>query len=236
MEYTKTHPNIPIIFEDNHILVINKPHNVLSQEDHTGDPDVLSLCKAYLKKKHNKTGTVYLGLVHRLDRPVGGLMLLAKTSKAASRLSQQIRDRLIQKTYWAVVWGNAPANGMLTHYLFKDRSRNIVTTVPADHKQGKQAVLSFAKLKEHKGQSLLSIHLQTGRPHQIRVQMAQEELPIWGDYKYGKDNKPDGRTMALRATELILEHPVTKEEHHFTLAPPDAEPWDKFDTSSLLNA
>ena len=236
MKYTETRPNISIIYEDNHLLVIDKPHNVLSQKDHTGDPDVLSLCKSYLKREYAKKGNVYLGLVHRLDRPVGGLMLLAKTSKAAARLSQQMRDRLIQKTYWAVVWGSAPPNGMLTHYLYKDRSRNVVTTVSADHKDGKQAILSFARLKEAGQKSLLSVHLQTGRPHQIRVQLAEENLPIWGDYKYGKDSKPDGLIIALRATELRFEHPVTKEEKYFPLAPPQEEPWNEFDTSALLNS
>lgn len=228
MKYTQTNPDIPIVFEDNHLLVIDKPHNLLSQEDHTGDPDVLTLCKAYLKKEHNKSGNVYMGLVHRLDRPVGGLMLLAKTSKAAQRLSQQMRDRLIQKTYWAITHGKPPANGVLTHYLLKNRQTNVVETVSATNKHGKKAILSFSKLRETDDLNLLSVHLQTGRPHQIRVQLSAEGYPIWGDYKYGIQNKPDGRTIALRAVELVFEHPTTKEEMRFELPPPDAEPWKKF--------
>lgn len=228
MDYTETEPNIPIIFEDNHLLVISKPHNLLSQEDHTGDPDVLRLCKTYLKEKHGKTGNVYLGLVHRLDRPVGGLMLLAKTSKAAQRLSKQMRDRLIQKTYWTIVHGSSPANGVLTHYLLKNRQTNVVETVAPENREGKKAVLSFAKLQEADHLSLISVHLQTGRPHQIRVQLSAEGFPVWGDYKYGIQNKPDGRTIALRATELIFEHPTTKKEMRFELNPPDEEPWNRF--------
>lgn len=228
MAYTNTEPNIPIVYEDNHLLIIDKPHNLLSQEDHTGDPDVLRLCKSYLKKKEKKTGSVYLGLVQRLDRPVGGLMVLAKSSRAAKDLSKQIRDRLVQKTYRTVVHGKPPANGVFTHYLIKNRETNVVETVASNNKQAKKAVLSFARLKEADHLSLLSVHLQTGRPHQIRVQLSKEGYPIWGDYKYGTQNKPDGRTIALRASELIFEHPITKKEMRFELTPPREEPWTRF--------
>ena len=228
MEYTDTDPNIPIVYEDKHLLIINKPHNLLSQEDHTGDPDVLRLCKDYLNKSKPGAAGAYLGLVQRLDRPVGGLMMLAKNSKAAQVLSKQIRDRLVQKTYLVIVHGDPPANGVLTHYLLKNRQTNVVETVPAENKQAKKAVLSFAKLQESDHLSLLSVHLQTGRPHQIRVQLSEEGYPIWGDYKYGTRNKPDGRTIALRAAELIFEHPQTKKEMRFELAPPDLDPWNRF--------
>lgn len=228
MKQTHTQPDIPIIFEDDHLLVIQKPPNVLSQEDQTGDPDVLSLCKEYLSRSQNNP---YLGLVHRLDRPVGGLMLLAKSRKAASSLSKQIRDRTMQKTYWAVTFGSPPQNGMLTHHLHKDRDKNIVQVVPSNLKKGKEAILSFAKLEEADDLNLLSIHLQTGRPHQIRVQLAHEGYPIWGDYKYGPD-QPDGRNMALRAVEIIFEHPTLKQEMCFELAPPREEPWHLFSIAS----
>jgi 23S rRNA pseudouridine1911/1915/1917 synthase len=228
MEYTETEPNIPIIYEDKHLLVIDKPHNLLSQEDHTGDPDVLRLCKEYLNKGNAGSGGAYLGLVQRLDRPVGGLMVLAKNSKAAQVLSRQIRDRLIQKTYLAVVHGSPPANGVLTHYLLKNRETNVVETVSQDNRQAKKAVLSFAKLQESDHLSLISVHLQTGRPHQIRVQLSAEGFPVWGDYKYGTQNKPDGRLIALRASELIFEHPQTKKEMRFELPPPDRDPWNRF--------
>lgn len=230
MSFTNTTPNISIQYEDNHLLVIDKPHNVLSQGDHTGDPDVLSLCRQYLKESRGNGGNPFIGLVHRLDRPVGGLMLLAKTSKAADRLSKQLRDRLIQKTYWAVVEGNAPPNGVLTHFLQKNRGKNIVEVASANSKKAKQAILSFAKLEEMQRMSLLSVHLQTGRPHQIRVQLSAEGYPIWGDYKYASSSLPDGRTIALRAVELIFEHPVQKKEIHLKLAPPNNTPWDVFNS------
>ncbi|MBN2731398.1 MAG: RluA family pseudouridine synthase [Balneolaceae bacterium] len=224
MKSTNTHPDIPIVFEDQHLLIIVKPHDVLSQEDHTGDPDVFSLCKEYLNKNSRSS---YLGLLHRLDRPVGGLMMLAKTPRAASKISQQMRDRLVQKTYYAIVEGKPPANGVLTHHLLKNKQTNIVEIVPENNKKGKRAMLSFAKQKEANGLALLSIHLQTGRPHQIRVQLATEGYPVWGDYKYGQ-NQPDGRTMALRAVELVFNHPATKKEMRFELDLPPYEPWKTF--------
>jgi 23S rRNA pseudouridine1911/1915/1917 synthase len=227
MKRTNTQPDIPIIYEDAHVLLINKPGNVLSQKDHTGDADVLSLCKQYLSRKENKNSNPYLGLIHRLDRPVGGLMLLAKTRKAADYLSQQIRDRTMQKTYWAITSGDPPKNGMLTHHLYKDRDKNIVEVVPDDQKKGKEAILSFARLESTNDLNLLSVHLQTGRPHQIRVQLAYEGYPIWGDYKYGLD-QPEGRNIALRAVELIFEHPQMKQELSFELTPPEVGPWTQF--------
>lgn len=227
MNTTQTTPDIPIVFEDSHLLIVDKPANMLSQEDHTGDPDVLNLCKEYLARSKPGRGIPFLGLVHRLDRPVQGLMLLAKTTRAAQNLSKQIRDRTIQKTYEAVVEGTPPPNGMLTHYLIKDRDRNVVEVAFGDQRKAKKAVLSFARMKEASNLALLSVHLQTGRPHQIRVQLAEEGYPIWGDYKYGSD-QPDGRDIALRAAELIFNHPVKKEQMHFELSVPDQHPWNMF--------
>ncbi len=225
MKQTQTDPNISIIYEDEHLLLIDKPAGLLSQEDHTGDMDVLTLCKQYLSRSHNNN--LYLGLIHRLDRPVGGLMLLAKSRNAASNLSKQIRNRTVQKTYWAITMGSPPRNGVLTHDLQKDRDANIVEVVTDNQQKGKRAELSFAKLEESDDLHLLSVHLQTGRPHQIRVQLAHEGYPIWGDYKYGQ-NQPDGRTMALRAVELVFKHPQTNQHLHFELAPSNEYPWSQF--------
>lgn len=227
MQTTQTHPDIPILFEDQHLLVVNKPHNLLSQGDETGDPDAITLIRQYLQRTSESRQTPYVGLVHRLDRPVGGLMLLAKTSQAASDLSRQMRNRLMTKTYWAVTNGTPPTNGVLTHYLQKDREKNIVSTSSGSNPAAKEAILSFAKLETADPLHLLSVHLQTGRPHQIRVQLSAEGYPIWGDYKYGL-NQPDGRTIALRAVELIFNHPKTNEQVQFELAPPASEPWGTF--------
>lgn len=224
MKLTQTNPNIPIIYEDDHLLLIDKPAGLLSQEDHTGDADVSTLCKQYLSRSQNDP---FLGLIHRLDRPVSGLMLLAKNRNAADNLSKQIRDRTIQKTYWAVTMGSPPRNGVLTHHLHKNRDTNIVKVVTGNQQKGKRAELSFSRLEESDNLHLLSVHLQTGRPHQIRVQLAHEDYPIWGDYKYGQD-QPDGRTMALRAVELVFKHPQTNQHIQFELAPPREHPWGKF--------
>lgn len=230
MKQTNTNPNISIVYEDDHLLVIDKPANLLSQEDHTGDPDVLTLCKEYLRAS-GQSGNPYLGLIHRLDRPVSGMMLLAKTNRAAKALSQQMRDRTMQKSYWAVTHGNPPENRVLTHHLLKDRDSNIVQVVSGDQKNAKQAILSFTTIERAGDLNLLSIHLQTGRPHQIRVQLAEEAYPVWGDYKYGLD-QPDGRNIALRSVELVFEHPITKEEIRLEMPAPDEFPWDQFNPTS----
>lgn len=227
MRHTNTDPDIPVIHEDDHVLVVDKPHDVLSQADETGDPDLLSLCKTYLDSS-------YLGLVHRLDRPTGGLMVFAKTPNAARFLSEQFRNRTLQKTYWAVVQGNPPQNGVLTHYLRKDRALNRVEIVKAAHPDAMDALLSYQRIGQDGGEALLSIHLQTGRPHQVRVQLAEEGFPVWGDYKYGL-NQPDGRTLALRSVKLSFRHPEHREFIDFVLPPPTREPWSKYPVQELLS-
>lgn len=227
MQHTNTDPDIPIVFEDEHLLVIDKPHDVLSQEDDTNDPDVLTLCKSYLAAKVQKQGNLFLGLVHRLDRPTGGLMMFAKTSNAARFLAEQLKKRTIQKTYWAVIYGHPPSNGVLTHYLRKDRNLNRVEVKPETNPEAKKAVLSYQRLQQNKELSLLAVHLQTGRPHQVRVQLSEENFPVWGDYKYGS-GQPDGRTLALRAVELTFRHPANKELIELELFPPLTEPWSRF--------
>ncbi len=225
MKTTGTNPNITILFEDNHLLAIHKPAGVLSQEDYSGDPDVLTLCKAYLKREYNKPGNVFLGLVHRLDRPVAGVMLLAKTSKAASRISEQIRKRTVKKRYLAVVEGNPEDNGMLMHYLLKNRDTNRVTVVEPGNSKAQKSELTFHKTDQKKNLALLNITLITGRPHQIRVQLSHEGFPIVGDSKYGQSASSE---IALFASELEVIHPTLKKPVNITATPLNTSPWSKF--------
>ncbi|MTI95264.1 MAG: RNA pseudouridine synthase [Firmicutes bacterium] len=219
---------IPIIFEDNHLLVVNKPVNVLSQADKTGDKDMLTLLKQDLKVRYNKPGNVYLGLVHRLDRPVGGVMVFAKTSKAAARLSDQIRTREFAKTYLAVVHGKPKKANRLRHYLAKDSSTNTVSVVSSDAQNAKEAELEYHVLASTGDLSLLKINLITGRPHQIRVQFAATDYPLYGDQKYGaKINKP-GQQLALFCHEISCLHPTRKEPLTFSQNPRDVHPWNQF--------
>lgn len=231
MKTTGTHPDIEIIFEDNHLLVINKPPGVLSQEDYTGAPDVLTLCKEYLKKEYGKPGNVFLGLVHRLDKPVSGVMVLAKTSKAASRISDQVRRRKLKKTYLAIVEGSAPQNGYLEDYLLKDPNKNITRIVKKDTRGAKDARLSFEKLDEAGGKSLLKVNLITGRAHQIRVQLAGHGYPITGDARYGSGN---AGSICLHAREIEFSHPTLKETVHSMGRQPKTGPWTLFKPGSGL--
>lgn len=170
--------NVRILYEDNHLLFVEKPVNVPVQADRTNDKDLLTYLKEDLKIRYKKPGNVYLGLVHRLDRPVGGVMVFAKTSKSASRLSDAIRRNAVEKRYLAVVRGRPQKDsGVLEDYLVKDRRQNIVYTAQPDHKNAKKAVLDYEVIGYKKGLSLLSIQLHTGRPHQIRVQFSSRKLP-----------------------------------------------------------
>lgn len=226
MQHTGTDPDIPILFEDNHLLVIQKPAGLLSQEDHTGRPDALTLCKEYIKKKYKKPGNVFLGLLHRLDRPVSGVMVFAKTSKAASRISEQIRARKVRKRYRAVVLGNPPPNGVLEHHLLKDETKNIVTVINKPTRKSKLAKLSFNSISNKDSLTLVDINLETGRAHQIRVQFAHIGCPIWGDKRYG--TQENAGSIALHAHSFRLVHPTLQEKITFTANLPDDEPWAGF--------
>ena len=215
--------NINVLYEDNHVLVVEKPINVPTQEDDSKDKDLLTILKEYIKEKYNKPGNVYLGLVHRLDRPVGGVMVFAKTSKAASRLSDQIRLNKFNKVYNAVCLGNVNNEGRLEDKLLKDTKRNIVKVDP----NGKQSILNYKKLKQKENLTLVEIKLETGRPHQIRVQMSNNNNPLYGDQKYNKNSKV-GQQLALFAKKLEFYHPTTKELMSFELELPNREPFIKF--------
>ena len=218
--------DLKVIYEDNHIIVVEKIPNVPSQSDKTGDMDMLTLVKGYIKEKYNKPGNVYLGLVHRLDRPVGGIMIFAKTSKAASRLSNQVREKVFKKKYLAVVDGKFEKNnGTLEDYLYKDERNNISKGVSNPKKNAKFAKLDYEVLKynEVKDLSLVEINLHTGRHHQIRVQLSNFGHSIFGDQKYGTRGK--GKQIALWAYKLTIEHPITKEKMTFEDLPEPIGTW-----------
>ena len=219
-------PNI--IYEDNHVIVVIKPHNISVQEDESKDPDMLTIIKEFLKKRDNKPGNVFLGLVHRLDRPTGGVMVFAKTSKAASRLSKELKDKKLRKYYLCVVNGRPQiAKNRLVTYLKKDEKTNTVKIAPKLETGSKEAILDYVVLASKDKYSLIEVNLITGRSHQIRVQMSNQlNCPIFGDFKYG--DKEHGGNLALWAYELTFAHPITKEDMRFTVAPDYNNPAFKF--------
>jgi len=214
---------INILYEDNHLLVVEKPINIPVQADDSKDIDLLSMLKDYLKVKYNKAGNVYLGLVHRLDRPVGGVMVFAKTSKAASRLSDQVRNNKFNKIYYAVVQGNPKEKDHLEDYLLKDLKTNITKV----DKNGKLAILDYKLINTVENLSLVEIKLETGRSHQIRVQFSSRNLPLYGDQKYNRSAKV-GQQLALFAKKLSFEHPITHELISFELPLPNRQPFKCF--------
>lgn len=214
---------VNVIYEDNHIIVVEKSQNVLSQADNTKDVDMLTIVKKYLKEKYHKPGNVYLGLVHRLDRPVGGIMVFAKTSKAAARLTEAIKNHEFQKTYLAIVCGKILGNGVLEDYLKKDEKQNKTIVSP----DGKYAKLLYEGLSYKESKSLVKVNLITGRSHQIRVQFASRNCPLWGDQKYNT-RALVGEQIALWAYKIKFQHPVSKEMLEFILAPKDTYPWNLF--------
>lgn len=212
-----------VIYEDNHLLVVEKPQNVLVQADNTNDLDLLTSLKKYIKEKYNKPGEVYLGLVHRLDRPVGGVMVFARTSKAASRLSNMIRMHEFEKNYLAIVGGKVPDEGVFEDYLLKLENENKTIV----DKNGKYSKLSYKLLSYKDGLSLVKIKLDTGRSHQIRVQFSSRGYALWGDQKYNSKAKV-GEQIALWSYELKFKHPVREELMNFKCDPPIKYPWTLF--------
>jgi len=209
-----------ILYEDNHLIAVHKPGGILVQGDASREISLMDMVKDYIKKKYNKPGKVFLGLVHRLDRPVSGVVVLARTSKSASRLSIQWRQRTITKIYWALVHGKMPLpSGRLISYLKKRRQK--VSLTDETHKRAQEAALSYRTLLVKEGVSLLEVNLHTGRKHQIRVQLAAEGCPIVGDRKYGaRDRREDG-TICLLAKSLTFMHPTRPETIHIEAPVPD---------------
>ena len=217
-----------ILYEDNHLIVVVKPINILSQSDITGDVDMLTIIKDYLKEKYHKPGNVYLGLVHRLDRVVGGVMVFAKTSKAASRLSDAIRKKEFEKGYLAICHGKVKDKDTFEDYLEK---RDDFNTIISNSKNGKLSRLSYERMaySKEKDWSLVKISLETGRHHQIRVQFASRNHPLVGDNRYGIDKEKE---IGLFAYKLTFIHPVKKELMTFTYLPND-KPFNIFKLSKI---
>lgn len=223
-----------IVYEDNHLLVVIKPQNMPSQKDSSNDLDLLTECKNYLKEKYNKSGEAYCGLVHRLDRPTGGLMVFAKTSKCAERLSKQIRDGELQKEYLAVVVGKPKyEKNHLVNFLKKDEKTNTVSVVPELETGAKRAEMIYTLLDNTEKLSLVNCKLLTGRSHQIRVQMATIGCPVFGDVRY-KGDIVSGWNLALWSYKLSFEHPVSKKTMNFVCYPPlDEMPWKYFNFAKV---
>ena len=217
---------VPVLYEDNHLLVVQKPPNMPVQEDSSGDADLLNRLKGYIKEKYAKPGEVYLGLVHRLDRPVGGAMVFARTSKAAARLSAQFNGHSAKKTYLAVVCGR-PAGGELADFILRDEVTGSSKAVPEGTLKAKAARLAYHPIAYRDGLTLVSIQLHTGRHHQIRVQFSSRNMPLWGDQRYNKAAVA-GQQIALWACSLSIEHPTKKEQLIFTSLP-EGGIWKKFE-------
>jgi 23S rRNA pseudouridine1911/1915/1917 synthase len=217
-----------VLYEDNHLLLVNKKAGWLSQRDKTGDLSIVEFAKAYLKKKYNKPGDVFVGLVHRLDRPVSGVIMLARTSKALSRLSVALRDKKFQKTYLAIVQGSPDQHkGRLEHWLLKNHKKNSVKAYNKEVKNSKIANLDYSLQKIISGKSLIEVTPLTGRPHQIRVQLASLNTPIVGDLKYGAKKENEDASICLHAAKLVFEHPVKKEKMTVKCRP-EGDLWKEF--------
>lgn len=218
--------NLKILYEDNHIIVVEKKPNIPSQADKTNDIDMLTIIKKYIKEKYNKPGEVYLGLIHRLDRPVGGVMIFAKTSKSASRLSEQVRNKTFKKQYLVIIDGKMEKmHDTLEDYLLKNERNNLSKVVTENVKNAKFASLEYNVIKynEELNLSVLKVNLHTGRHHQIRVQLASRGHSIYADQKYGTRGR--GKQICLWAYSLTIQHPVTKENMTFYNEPEKVGSW-----------
>ncbi|MBE5757645.1 MAG: RluA family pseudouridine synthase [Clostridiales bacterium] len=226
---------LKVIYEDNHVIVVIKPQNIPTQEDESKDKDLLTMVKEYIKEKENKPGNVYVGMVHRLDRPTGGVMVFAKTSKAASRLTQEIQEGVLTKNYLAVVNGKPrEKRSKLVNYLQKNARTNTVMVVPELTTGAKRAELNYEVIEEKEKVSLVKVELITGRSHQIRVQMKHIGCPIYGDVRYGGDKLAKGHNLALWSYELKFVHPTTKENMTFKVYPnEEITPWNVFNLNAV---
>lgn len=227
MKVYSTKDNLQVLHEDNHIIVINKRVGDIVQGDQTGDQPLSDVVKEYIKQKYNKPGAVFLGVVHRLDRPTSGIVVFARTSKALTRLNELFKNRETQKTYWAVVKNQPPQeSGTLVHYLTRNPKNNTSRAHLKEIKDSKKAILDYKIIRKLQSYYCLEIDLHTGRHHQIRCQLAAIGCPIKGDLKYGFDrSNPDGG-IHLHARKLVFNHPVTKEQLQLTAPVPDDVIWN----------
>ncbi len=222
--------DISVIYEDNHLIVINKKPSQIVQGDKTGDETLPDMIKSYLKEKYNKPGNVFCGVVHRLDRPTSGIVVFAKTSKALSRLSEQFKSRETEKTYWAVVEDAPPKDEeKLEHYLLKNEKQNKSYIVAVDKPGAKKASLHYKMIKSSTRYHLLEVQLFTGRHHQIRCQLAGIGCAVKGDLKYGAKRSNKDGSIHLHARKLVLTHPTTKERLLFVAPVPDDNLWKFFE-------
>lgn len=219
---------LEVLHCDNHLLAVNKPAGVPSVPDDSGDPSLLEIAKQWIKLEYDKPGAVFLGVVHRLDRPVSGVVLFARTSKAAERVARQFRERETEKTYWGLVQG-APreTSGEIEHWLWKDREHNRVHIANAERKDAKLAQTLYRVLGAGPASTWLELNPHSGRSHQLRVACASLGTPLLGDLKYGAERPLEDRSIALHARRLCLEHPTLKEPITFEAAPPKLAVWRK---------
>lgn len=227
---------LTVLYEDNQIIVVIKPQNVPTMADESGDEDMLSSVKAYVKEKYNKQGEAFIGLVHRLDRPTGGIMVFARNSKSAKRLSEQFSTHSVEKVYYAVTNGSVKIKSQkLTNYLKKDEKENIVKIVPMSEKGAKKAELVYKVLDDNGKESLLEVKILTGRSHQIRLQLSNIGFPLVGDVKYGKA-KGSTTKLGLWAGRLAFDHPTTKDRMVFVACPDETvSPWNKFNMEKYID-
>lgn len=220
---------LKVVFEDNHLLVINKPAGVLVQGDVTGDKPLVEIGKEYIKEKYDKPGAVFLGVVHRLDRPVSGVVVLARTSKALERMNELFRNKETKKIYWALV-KKKPANeqGNLVHWLVKDEKKNKTTAYKKENPNGQRSELNYRVIRQQSGYYLIEVNPITGRPHQIRVQLASLGCPIVGDVKYGYETPNEDASICLHARSLTFMHPVKKEMTTIEAELPQNDYWKPF--------
>ncbi len=223
---------LQIIYEDNHLIAVNKPAGALVQGDETGDRPLSETVKLYIKDRYNKPGDVFLGVIHRLDRPVSGVVVFARTSKALERMNKLFQERKIEKTYLAIVNERPdPLSDRLTHFLQKEKTKNMVKVFDfksSRAKDAKESILDYELIAEIGDQRLLEVHPLTGRPHQIRAQLSKIGCPIRGDLKYGAPKANEDGSICLHCRKLAFEHPVTKEHIEISARPPENQFWRMF--------